>query len=97
MIWASSSLNITEKGPKYCKCFVCTCHLLTSESINLNFYLPRNEENNGHGEWEDKFHEHTDNKRCGPMAVGLDFSFPQASNIYGLSSHADSLSLRSTK
>ncbi|XKL63534.1 hypothetical protein PGB90_005898 [Kerria lacca] len=55
-----------------------------------------NEENNKNGEWEERFHEHIDAKRFGPMAVGMDFSFPGATNIYGLPSHADSVSLKTT-
>ncbi len=54
------------------------------------------DETNKNGEWEERYHEHIDSKRCGPMAVGMDFSFPGASHIYGLPSHADNLALRST-
>lgn len=48
------------------------------------------------GEWEEYFKEHLDSKPYGPMAVALDFSFPQATHVYGIPSHADSLSLKST-
>lgn len=54
------------------------------------------EELNKNGEWEERFHEHSDTKPFGPMSVAMDFSFPSATHVYGLASHADNLALKST-
>lgn len=46
--------------------------------------------------WEENFDGFVDSRPFGPMAVALDFDFPQATNFYGLSQHAESLSLKAT-
>lgn len=46
--------------------------------------------------WEENFDGFVDSRPFGPMAVALDFDFPQATNFYGLSQHAESLSLKTT-
>ena len=48
------------------------------------------------GAWEESFQSFTDSKPFGPEAVALDFTFPQASNLYGIPEHADHMSLQST-
>jgi hypothetical protein len=47
--------------------------------------------------WKEYFGSHTDNRPNGPMSVGIDFSFPSASHLYGIPEHASSLALKSTK
>lgn len=48
------------------------------------------------GEWEENFKGHHDSKPYGPEAIAMDFSFPQASVLFGIPEHADSFSLKST-
>lgn len=48
------------------------------------------------GLWTETFRTFTDNKKRGPSSVALDFSFQDASDVYGLPEHADRLSLKDT-
>lgn len=48
------------------------------------------------GMWEEKFGQHVDHKRNGPMSVGSDITFPQSKFVYGLPEHASSMSLKRT-
>jgi mannosyl-oligosaccharide alpha-1,3-glucosidase len=48
------------------------------------------------GAWEENFKSHHDSKPNGPEAVALDFTFPQASILFGIPEHADSFVLKST-
>lgn len=54
------------------------------------------EEENNDGLWSERYHDFTDTKPFGPMAIAMDFSFPEASHLYGLPSHADNLAMKST-
>ena len=48
------------------------------------------------GGWEERFGSHTDTKPHGPASVGLDFSFPGSSHVYGLPMHTTDFSLPAT-
>jgi mannosyl-oligosaccharide alpha-1,3-glucosidase len=47
--------------------------------------------------WDEDFKSHQDTKPHGPMSVGLDFSFPDASSVYGIPEHAAPLNLPNTR
>lgn len=47
--------------------------------------------------WKESFGGHNDKRPNGPMSVGIDFSFPSATHVYGIPEHATRLSLQSTK
>ncbi|EPS37686.1 hypothetical protein H072_8573 [Dactylellina haptotyla CBS 200.50] len=49
------------------------------------------------GGWDETFGGNTDSKPRGPEAVAMDISFPGYEHVYGIPSHATSLSLKSTK
>ncbi|CAG9314339.1 unnamed protein product [Blepharisma stoltei] len=49
------------------------------------------------GLWKEKFRDWTDDKKKGPSSVAMDFGFPDASHVYGIPEHADSLALQDTK
>ena len=49
------------------------------------------------GLWEETFKGHKDEKPYGPSSVGLDFTFPGSSHVYGIPEHATDLSLPETK
>ena len=46
--------------------------------------------------WEESFGTHHDSKPHGPMSVGVDVAFPQASHVYGIPEHASSHALQAT-
>ena len=46
--------------------------------------------------WEEGFNDFVDEKPRGPSSVGLDFTFCNAQDVYGIAEHSDSLSLRDT-
>jgi alpha 1,3-glucosidase len=48
------------------------------------------------GLWQETFRTFEDNKKRGPSSVAMDFSFFDASDVYGLPEHADNLSLKDT-
>ena len=48
-------------------------------------------------EYHEEFDGFLDTRPYGPMAVGLDFSFPKASYMYGLPMHLETLTLQSSK
>lgn len=48
------------------------------------------------GMWEEKFGQHVDHKRNGPMSVGSDVTFPQSNFLFGLPEHASSTALKRT-
>lgn len=48
-------------------------------------------------DWSEKFRTFTDTRPRGPESVGLDFSFPGTTHVYGIPEHADSMSLRDTR
>ncbi|XP_026743419.1 neutral alpha-glucosidase AB-like isoform X1 [Trichoplusia ni] len=48
------------------------------------------------GTWGENFKSHHDSKPRGNEAVSLDFSFPEADNVYGIPEHTDKLALRTT-
>lgn len=47
--------------------------------------------------WDEKFGSNTDTKPRGPESVGLDISFVGYEHVYGIPSHATSLSLKQTR
>ena len=47
--------------------------------------------------WEESFGGNTDSKPKGPESIGLDITFPDYSNVYGIPGHAGPLSLRETR
>ncbi|KAF3927139.1 Alpha-glucosidase [Dactylellina cionopaga] len=49
------------------------------------------------GGWDETFGGNTDSKPRGPEAVAMDISFPGYEHVYGIPSHATSLSLKTTK
>ncbi|KAF3935329.1 Alpha-glucosidase [Dactylella cylindrospora] len=49
------------------------------------------------GGWEETFGGNTDSKPRGPEAVALDITFPGYEHVYGIPSHATSLSLKTTR
>eukprot|EP01083_Nonionella_stella_P086344 239870_1 len=49
------------------------------------------------GMWEESFGGHTDKKPFGPASVGMDISFLNVENFYGIPEHASSFSLKTTK
>lgn len=48
------------------------------------------------GTWGENFKSHHDSKPRGNEAISLDFSFPEADNVYGIPEHTDKFSLRTT-
>eukprot|EP01090_Pellita_catalonica_P001556 TRINITY_DN11318_c0_g1_i1.p1 TRINITY_DN11318_c0_g1~~TRINITY_DN11318_c0_g1_i1.p1 ORF type:complete len:921 (-),score=130.25 TRINITY_DN11318_c0_g1_i1:38-2800(-) len=48
------------------------------------------------GAWEEVFKSHTDSKPNGPASVGAGFSFPLATDLYGLPEHTTRMSLKNT-
>jgi alpha 1,3-glucosidase len=48
------------------------------------------------GLWTETFRDFVDNKKRGPSSVAMDFSFVDATDVYGLPEHADNLSLKDT-
>ena len=57
---------------------------------------PKDGDDDEPGAWEEDFKSHRDSKPNGPEAVALDFTFPQASILFGIPEHADSFALKST-
>lgn len=57
---------------------------------------PKVQEDTDPGEWEENFKGHHDSKPYGPEAIALDFSFPQASILFGIPEHADTFALKQT-
>ncbi|KAK6347129.1 hypothetical protein TWF696_007208 [Orbilia brochopaga] len=49
------------------------------------------------GGWDETFGGNTDTKPRGPEAIALDITFPGYEHVYGIPSHATSLSLKTTK
>lgn len=49
------------------------------------------------GYWEEEFNGHKDTKPNGPTSIGLDLTFPDSSDVYGLPEHASSYSLKTTR
>ncbi|KAK6514028.1 hypothetical protein TWF506_008455 [Arthrobotrys conoides] len=49
------------------------------------------------GGWDETFGGNTDTKPRGPEAVGMDISFPGYDHVFGIPSHATSLSLKTTR
>ncbi|KAK6339382.1 hypothetical protein TWF718_008801 [Orbilia javanica] len=49
------------------------------------------------GGWDETFGGNTDTKPRGPEAVGMDISFPGYEHVFGIPSHATSLSLKTTR
>ncbi|KAF2754890.1 glucosidase II alpha subunit [Pseudovirgaria hyperparasitica] len=47
--------------------------------------------------WDESFGGNTDSKPRGPESVGLDITFPGYEHVYGIPSHASSLSLKETR
>ena len=47
--------------------------------------------------WEESFGGNTDSKPKGPESVGLDIIFPGYDHVFGIPSHASSLSLKETR
>ncbi|XP_042909479.1 neutral alpha-glucosidase AB isoform X2 [Parasteatoda tepidariorum] len=47
--------------------------------------------------WEETFRGNTDTKPNGPASVGMDFSFVDFKEVYGIPEHADVFPLRTTK
>ena len=47
--------------------------------------------------WEERFGDHTDPNRRGPMAIALDVGFPGAQEAYGLAEHTTPLALPTTR
>ena len=50
----------------------------------------------GKGVWEDRWNGFTDKNPRGPSSVGIDFTFANTGDVYGIPEHADSLSLKDT-
>ncbi|CAB3247164.1 unnamed protein product [Arctia plantaginis] len=48
------------------------------------------------GTWGENFKSHHDSKKRGNEAVSMDFSFPEADQVYGIPEHTDKLALRTT-
>lgn len=48
------------------------------------------------GMWGENFKSHHDSKLRGNEAISLDFSFPDADNVYGIPEHTDKFALRTT-
>ncbi|XP_035450853.2 neutral alpha-glucosidase AB isoform X1 [Spodoptera frugiperda] len=48
------------------------------------------------GTWGESFKSHHDSKPRGNEAVSLDFSFPDADNVYGIPEHTDKFALKTT-
>lgn len=48
------------------------------------------------GAWSENFKSHHDNKPRGNEAVSMDFSFPEADQVYGIPEHTDKVALRTT-
>lgn len=46
--------------------------------------------------WTEKFRDWYDDKEYGPSSIGIDFEFEDATDVYGIPEHADSLSLKDT-
>jgi len=46
--------------------------------------------------WEETFKTHTDTKPNGPESIGVDITFHNFENVYGIPEHADTFSLKST-
>ncbi|OMJ84624.1 hypothetical protein SteCoe_14215 [Stentor coeruleus] len=46
--------------------------------------------------WEEEFREFCDKKKRGPSSVGVDMSFCNAENVYGIPEHSDGLVLQDT-
>jgi len=49
------------------------------------------------GRWEESFGSHRDSKPRGPSSIGMDFTFHDSNNVYGIPEHAHSFSLKPTK
>ena len=47
--------------------------------------------------WDESFKSHTDTKPYGPMSVGMDFTFVDFDQVYGIPEHADRFALKNTK
>ncbi|KAI7690550.1 hypothetical protein SSS_04504 [Sarcoptes scabiei] len=47
--------------------------------------------------WEESFKGSVDSKPNGPMSIGMDFTFVDFDDVYGIPEHADSFSLKNTK
>lgn len=47
--------------------------------------------------WDEQFGGNTDSKPKGPESVGLDITFPGYQHVFGIPSHASSLSLKETR
>lgn len=47
--------------------------------------------------WEETFGGNTDSKPKGPESVGMDITFPGYEHVFGIPSHASSLSLKETR
>lgn len=46
--------------------------------------VPKDDDDNEPGAWEEDFKSHHDSKPNGPEAVALDFTFPQAGVLFGM-------------
>jgi len=49
------------------------------------------------GAWEELHGSHKDSKPNGPTSVGMDFTFVDAAQVYGIPEHATSLALKATR
>lgn len=49
------------------------------------------------GSWEESYGGHTDSKKRGPESFGIDFTFHNSENVYGLPEHAIDFDLPATK
>ncbi|KAG0208495.1 hypothetical protein BGX33_006203 [Mortierella sp. NVP41] len=49
------------------------------------------------GMWTERFKDSIDTKPRGPESFGLDITFPEIEDVYGIPEHASSLSLKTTK
>lgn len=60
-------------------------------------YLEKNGElESAEGLWKEKWKSWTDEKKRGPSSVAIDVEYQDATHVYGLPEHADSLALKDT-
>lgn len=78
--------------------------------MNIEHWRPKVEKETKEGEqgindntedestwWDEQFGGNTDSKPKGPESVGLDITFPGYGHVFGIPSHASSLSLKETR
>lgn len=64
---------------------------------NGNFIVDATGLNQDFPSWEEKWRDFTDSNPNGPSSIGLDITWMNTENIYGIPEHGDSLSLQDTE